>query len=359
MRRLGIVVALAAVCGATAPTANAALPPVKHVFEIVLENTNFDAAFGADSQIPYLSKTLAGEGQLLRQYYATGHNSLDNYVSMVSGQAPNIETQADCMAYDDMLPGVVGPNGQAIGQGCVYPAPVLTLADQLTAKGLTWRGYMQDMATPCEHPALNSRDDTQSATADSQYAARHNPFVYFHSIIDSPDCAKYDVPLGQLSVDLDSPASSPSYAMIVPDLCNDAHDATCADGGPGELPAADKFLQTWVPKILASQAYAHGGLLIITFDEAETSDASACCGESAGFNTPNPGALTWGPGGGRVGAVLLSRFIVPGTVNDTPYNHYSRLRSIEDLFGLDHLGFAAQDGLKAFGDDVFGASPQV
>jgi hypothetical protein len=352
MRRLiGICIAIAAL-GSVAP-AQAALPPVRHVWEIVLENTNYDAAFGPSSQAPYLAKTLTAKGQLLTQYYATGHLSLDNYISMVSGQAPNIQTQADCMVFTDMLPGVIGPNGQAIGQGCVYPAAVKTLADQLTAKGLTWRGYMQDMGTPCKHPAINERDGTQSATAQSQYAARHNPFVYFHSIIDSPDCAKYDVDLSRLPVDLASPTSSPNYAMIVPDLCADAHDAVCADGGLGELPAADAFLKEWVPKILASPAYADGGLIMITFDEAETGDASACCGESAGFNTPNPGALTWGPGGGRIGAVLISPFITPGTVNATPYNHYSRLRSYEDLFGLDHLGFAGQDGLKAFGDDVF------
>jgi hypothetical protein len=144
--------------------------------------------------------------------------------------------------------------------------------------------------------------------------------------------------------------------MVVPDLCNDAHDAVCADGGLGELPAADKFLQEWVPRIMDSPAYADGGLIVVTFDEAESGDASACCGESAGFNTPNPGGLTWGPGGGKIGAVLISPFIKPGSVNHTPYNHYAMLRSLEDLFGLDHLGFAGQDGLRAFGDDVFGGA---
>jgi hypothetical protein len=39
--------------------------------------------------------------------------------------------------------------------------------------------------------------------------------------------------------------------------------------------------------------------------------------------------------------------------NDTPYNHYSLLRSIEDIFGLDHLGYAGRSDLKAFGDDVY------
>jgi hypothetical protein len=53
--------------------------------------------------------------------------------------------------------------------------------------------------------------------------------------------------------------------------------------------------------------------------------------------------------------VLLSPYVKPGSVNDTPYNHYSLLRSVEDMFGLPHLAYAAQEGLKPFEDDVFNA----
>ncbi len=121
---------------------------------------------------------------------------------MVSGQAPNMQSQADCQLFTDMVPGVVGPDGQAIGQGCVYPTAVEHVGDQLQSAGLSWRGYMQDMGTPCRHPAANARDDTQSARVGDQYAARHNPFVYFHSTIDSPACAANDVDLSELEADL-------------------------------------------------------------------------------------------------------------------------------------------------------------
>jgi hypothetical protein len=70
-------------------------------------------------------------------------------------------------------------------------------------------------------------------------------------------------------------------------------------------------------------------------------------------NTPNAGGTTPGPGGGRIGAVLVSPFIKPETVDKTPYNHYSFLRTAEDLFGLDHLGYAAADGLVPIGDRTF------
>ncbi|HEX3868035.1 MAG TPA: alkaline phosphatase family protein, partial [Gemmatimonadaceae bacterium] len=79
--------------------------------------------------------------------------------------------------------------------------------------------------------------------------------------------------------------------------------------------------------------------------------ATACCGEPSGPNVLNPGS--GGPGGGRVGAVMLSPFIKPGTVSTNAYNHYALLKSVEDMFGLDHLGYAGQKGLAAFGKDIF------
>src|SRR4051812_35144035 len=175
-----------------APARAEILPPVKHVFVIVLENKDFDESFGSASPAAYLSKELTGKGQLLRQYYGTSHVSLGNYITMISGQAPNPDTQSDCnVGFKNVFPGVLGPDGQVVGAGCVYPAAAKTVADQLEAKGLTWRGYMEDMgadpareAATCAHPAIGERDQTQSASAPDQYATRHNPFVYFHSIID-------------------------------------------------------------------------------------------------------------------------------------------------------------------------------
>src|SRR4051812_5480483 len=168
-------------------------PPFKHVFVITLENKGFDETFGPTSPAPYLAHDLTAKGQLLTQYYGIGHASLDNYIAMVSGQAPNIVTQADCPYYFNVLPGVIAPNGQAIGQGCVYPTTVKTVANQLETAGRTWKGYMEDMGTACRHPALNSADTTQQAKVGDQYAARHNPFVYFHAVTDSPSCAADDV----------------------------------------------------------------------------------------------------------------------------------------------------------------------
>jgi hypothetical protein len=347
---------------ALAPVAHAAQPPIGHVFVIVLENEDAASAFGPSSQAPYLAQTLTAQGAFVPGYYGTGHASLDDYVAMVSGQAPTIVTQADCPLFFDVFPGVPTSDGQVIGQGCVYPAAVQTIADQLAAKGLTWGGYMEDMGndpardngTACAHPAIGHPDQTQQASATDQYATRHNPFVYFHSIIDdAADCAAHVVPLTRLAGDLASASTTPNLTFITPDLCHDGHDAACADGGPGGMPAADTFLREWVPRITGSPAYQSDGLLAVIFDEA-ASDSSACCGEQSGPNTPAPGGQSGGPGGGRTGAVLLSPFIAPGTTSDQQYNHYSLLRSIEDYFGVAHLGYAAAANLRPFGSDVYG-----
>jgi phospholipase C len=338
-------------------------PPIKHVFLIVLENESFDDAFGPASPATYLSQELPRQGQLLPQYYGIGHASLDNYVAMVSGQAPNVQTQGDCVFYTDFvaLPLGLDANGQVAGTGCVYPANVPTVVDQLEAAGFSWKGYMEDMAaTPgepatCRHPALNSMDSTQSARAEDQYAVRHNPFMYFHSIIDDAErCDAHVVDLENLRADLGSTTTTPNYVFITPDLCSDGHDTDCVDGRPGGLVSADEFLKEWVPLITASPAFRDSGLLLVYFDESGftgAEGATACCGETFGPNTPLPGLF--GPGGGRSGAVLLSQYTQPGSVNDTAYNHYSLLRSIENLFGLDYIGFAKQSGLKAFGEDVY------
>jgi hypothetical protein len=64
---------------------------IKHVFMIVLENEDYDDTFGPASEAPYLAHDLVSRGAILTQYHATGHYSLDNYIAMISGQAPNGE----------------------------------------------------------------------------------------------------------------------------------------------------------------------------------------------------------------------------------------------------------------------------
>jgi len=349
--------------GATTTTGGAANfsdTAVRHVFLIVLENKSYAETWGPNPGAPYLGTTLRAQGNLLSQYYATSHDSLGNYVSMVSGQPANPNTQADCVSgYKPVTPPTV-VDGIATGTGCVYPDTVATIASQLQTAGLTWKGYMESMAHPCQHPALGQIDPNLVATPTSLYATRHNPFVYFSAITSSPACTADDVPLTALTHDLATVTTTANYSFITPNLCDDGHDATCAAGGPAGFAGINSFLETWVPKILASPAYKKNGLLLITYDEAESGgvdeDATACCNEPPSISaqdTQSAMAGVTGPGGGRVGMLALSPFIKPGSTTATPYNHFSMLRSVEDIFGLPHLGEAAAPGLASFGSDVF------
>ncbi|MFF0126194.1 alkaline phosphatase family protein [Streptomyces mirabilis] len=397
---------------------------IGHVWTIILENKSYEATFTGLNQNSYLWKTLPSYGELLTQYYGTGHYSLDNYISLVSGQAPAPDNQSDCPQYKDVSPGTPAADGQVNATtGCVYPSTVKTLFNQLDAKKVPWKVYAQDMGnTPtrenayqCGIPGSPSGagvPDPGGATAEDQYVPKHNPVPWFRSLIDNPkDCAKV-APLDGLAAsaghpavsglaqDLKSEKTTPRFSWISPNNCSDAHDATCKgdnlSGDPnnhqGGLYASDRFLEKVVPQIMASQAYQHDGMIQIIFDEAfppykmygnsiadytgnsntslntptdTAQSVVACCNELPGPNTTQPGFQAFGqdttPGGGITGAVVLSRYIKPGSVSEQPYNHYSWLRSMEDLFGIrhggtdghGHLGYAAADGLRPFGADVY------
>jgi hypothetical protein len=321
-----------------------------------------------------LAQTLRGQAVLLDQYYGTAHYSLGNYLAMAGGVAPTPDIQMDCTEYTEM----VHPSAERFGQvksdsGCIFPAPVATLAGQLAARNLTWKGYMEDMGNvpgreeaACGKPALgpDSKDLTQEAVPGDAYTARHNPFLYFASVAGTAACAANVGPLSRLPQDLAAESTTPNLAFISPSLCNDGHNSSCVGQTAGPE-AEDAWLRTWVSLISASPAYQDGGAIVIVNDEAD-GDTSACCNEPSGPNVAAPGlppsaakdgTFAAGPGngkgGGRIGALVLSPFVRPGTTSSTPYNHYSLLKSIEDLFGLPYIGYAGTPGLAGFGADVW------
>jgi hypothetical protein len=357
--------------GSAPKGASSKLPPVKHVFLIALADEPYASVFGPASTAPYLSQTLERRGELLVRYYAVTHEGLANGIALLSGQGPTVETAANCPTYTDIVPATVGADEQVSGQGCVYPQSTQTLPGQLVAKHLTWRAYVEGMDEPgaqaaaCGHPVLGQPDPTsgQSLPAGETYATFRNPFVYFDAMIDSSECAANDIGLKGLASDLADPARTANFSYIVPDRCHDGSPTPCAPGAPAGPAAADGFMQKVVPEILASKAYKNGGLLIITVDEAPSTgafaDSSSCCGQPRFPNLPAPAGATatvpLAKGGGEVGALLLSPFVKQGTTNQEPYNHFSLLRTIEDLFGLKHLGYAGLPGVNSFEPSVFSA----
>jgi phosphatidylinositol-3-phosphatase len=342
------------------------LPAIKHVFVIMLSNQPYAAVFGPESSAHYLAHTLEHRGELLVRYDAVAHEQLANEIAVLSGQGPTAETAANCATYAAIAPASVGASEQALGNGCVYPSSTQTLPGQLTAKHLSWRAYVQGTdeagaaAGACAHPALGQPDPTSTqGSSIGAYATFRNPLVYFQALVGTPSCAADDVGLDRLKSDLGNAKRTPSFSYIVPDRCHDGNPTPCTPGAPAGLGPADAFLQRVVPEITASKAYRQAGLIVVTVDEAPSSgafaDSSSCCGQPRFPNLPATTSLT-PRGGGTVGALLLSPYVKGGATNQEPFNHFSLLRTIEDLFALKHLGYAALPGVKSFEPAMFTAA---
>jgi hypothetical protein len=275
---------------------------------------------------------------LLDNYRLVDSAALPNYVAMVSGQAPNPSTQAECTTYSEFPSGSQpDTQGNVPGSGCVYPVQALSIADQVTSGRLTWGAYMEGMgqgstSQTCVKPAGNGSDTATGQ--DGGYATRHNPFVYFHSLLDLGDCSSYDVSLDKLPGSLKRAKTTPNYVFISPNFCNSGSVSPCPNGDPGGPASADQFLSQWAPQILNSAAYKKDGVLIVTFGQKLPADSA----------DPNP----------NVGTLLVSHFLPAGSTSTAAYNSYSLLRSTEDLFGVSTL---AQAGTAtSFASQLLGKS---
>ena len=304
------------------------VPQFSHVVTIVLENENFDTTWNtpdASGHATYL-QSLRANGVFADHYYGISHVSADNYIAMTSGQPATPLFNADCIASW----------GACEGFEKAWPDGGRSIADQVEGSGLSWKAYMDGMDVPCKHPSQTAVPDPYQ----TGYATRHDPFVYYPPIVESTTrCNARVVPYTQLATDLLSEATTPNYVFITPDTCHDGHDSPCtgADANqpgaqPGGLTAANAWLSTEVPKLLASPAFTTSGvnsLLIITFDENGISDLQGCC-------------TTTGAIGGRIGLLAIgstgSPLQLPGTTVSATYDHWSYLRTVEDMLGIgEHL----------------------
>jgi acid phosphatase len=289
---------LLAACGPTpiTPTPTGATPTptpvpvstdIKHVFVIVMENHAYEDIWGAASA-PYIN-SLGSQYSHASNFHALIHPSLPNYLQLFGGDNYGITT--DCRPSDT----------------CHVNAP--HLGDSLDAKGLTWKAYMEAMPAPC-----------YIASTD-RYAPRHNPLIYFDNIRNDPlRCAAHDVPYTALGTDLILASTTPNFAFIAPDVCNDMHDCSISVG--------DTWLKNNVPTILNSPACtADRCLVILTWDEDDRSGDNHVLTIFAG-----PGARTG------------------GAVSDVSYTHYSTLRTVEAIFGLPTL--TANDAAATPMDDL-------
>jgi hypothetical protein len=154
----------------TTPGTPIKLPAIKHVWVIALSDTSFSAALADPTADPYLAKQLVPKGALLSNYALSSSSALGNGIALLSGQSVNLDTEQNCPTYSELQPPTVNATtGLAEGVGCVYPATVKTLADELTAGSLTWKAYVQGMeagvpaGTSGTVPTANAQSDTTTA----------------------------------------------------------------------------------------------------------------------------------------------------------------------------------------------------
>ncbi len=328
------------------------LPPVSHVFLIVLHEQGYEKTFGAESTSPYFSQVLPAQGELLANYYAVAQGDLANEVALLSGQGPTPQTSANCPEYAPIAPATTGLGEQVEGAGCLYPPAATTVLDQLAEAKKPWKAYV-------EQP--------EEASAPPCTPNWRNPTGYFGSLLGEGGCAERNAGLTGLSADLKSVKGAPALSYIVPDACHDGSQLPCAPGQPAGLEGAEAFLVKVVPEIEASPSFTAAGLIAITFAQAPQvgpeADQSSCCATPEYPNlaaAPPPAPIAAeGPvkptgGGGRVGMVLISPYVTPGSVDEAGYyNHFSMLRSVEELFGLPALGYAAEPAVAPFDETVY------
>jgi phosphatidylinositol-3-phosphatase len=328
--------AVATPVGATATPLVSQILPYQHIVEIMMENQSFSDIIG-NPQAPNLN-ALANTYGFATNYYGVTHPSEPNYMAAISGSFWGV--QDDDQFY--CTPAMNGTDPMCSSTVVDHTVNAPTLADQLTAQGMTWRGYFQSL------PAINGQVIMTGPNANGPYtfkypsasnalyASKHNPFVNFTGTQN--DLANM-VPDTQLASDL-AGNNLANYSLVVPNQCNDMHGT----GGCGTTPLitqGDNYVENTVQQIMSSAVWSHGNnAIVITWDEDDFSDQGA----------PGTGCCGADPGGGHVVTIVIrSR---PGSagahvVDGTAYNHYSLLQTMEVAFRVGCLQHACDSVVPA------------
>jgi hypothetical protein len=286
-------------------TSPSGVPSFDHVYVIVMENHSSTSIQGA-SNAPYINSLMTKYVNATK-YSTAIHPSLPNYLALTSG---SIQGNVGC----DCLPNGGGTCMAfvclAFPCQCDVPTPTAGMAyhlgDQLEAIHVEWREYAQSATAPCD------------LMDHAPYAMKHVPFLYYDNVqMNTSRCAQRVRPFTDLAADLT--AGTYRFSFISPDLCNDMHgDPSCPAGDI--IAQGDTWLSTNVPPILATAGFQPGGndVLFIVWDEQDNSTGTA----------PIP-------------LVIISPRGKPMSTTAVAYTHMSLLATIEDAFGVSHLGMAA------------------
>ena len=306
----GFATLLAMIVGSGSVSANSSRTDLKnyqHVFVIMMENTGYAALIG-NPNAPWINSAAHSYG-LATSYFGVVHPSQPNYIAATAG------IQGADSDADEIL-------------------SVPNIVDQLESHGKSWKAYMQSYSL-CSDPLA-------SACGNQLYERKHNPFVSFSDVQNSPARMANIADLSQLNSDL-AAGSVPNYVWISPDQCNDMHGRGAAAPDPcrfanvqGLIATGDAFLSEWVGKIMSSSAWNGNSAIFIAWDESDFTgsstdfgfgDTSGCCDSIANH------------GGGHVVTLVISHSDHAARTSNVSYNHYSLLRTIQDGWQLGCLGF--------------------
>ena len=339
---------LAALLAATPAGQTAAdrqVPAYDHVFVIMEENKNYEQIMSPQAA-PNIAR-LAAEYGTADQFFAEVHPSEANYVALIGGDTFGIHD--DDAFYCKPGPSADPHCGGSTGAGYVdHTIRQPHLGDQLLAAGRSWKGYYENLPEPGSL-AVTAGDPTATTglRTAALYASKHSGFMNFASVQDDPHRAQRIVGFDQLERDLAADAL-PSFALIVPNQCNEMHGLH-GDGVPKDCDGAidqaglirrgDAEVGRLVAAIQQTPAWKGKGnvAILIGFDEGSGRTREGCCGVT-------PGAIS-NFGGGHIPMVVITNHGPRGVADATPYSHYSLLRTLEDAFRLpDYLGHAADTG---------------
>ena len=294
---LTIAATLFAIVGSSVSAAT--FPQYDHVFLIIMENQSLTSLID-NPAAPELN-ALASDYGLATNYTGVGDPSEPNYVGMLAGSTFGL---SDDNPY--FWPG--------------HTQNAANLLSQLDSAGKSWKGYLGGLPYAGYQGYCYPEKCLGIPDSDPLYASKHNGIVNFANLHNPTDMAKM-TPISQLSADL-AAGTSPNFSYIVPDMCHDMHGAPpfCADSGNGKsiedtwlTATGDAYVGQLVRQIQSSSVWSNGNTaIVITFDE----------GSSATSKTANIVVTNHGP---------------RGVTDNTAYNHYNLLASLQQTFGVGCL----------------------
>jgi phosphatidylinositol-3-phosphatase len=249
---------------APAAAAHAAtLPTPAHVVIVIEENHSSSQIIGSSSA-PYIN-SLAAQGALFSNSHAVTHPSQPNYLALFSGSTQGISSDS-----------------------CPHTFSAANLGSELIGAGRTFTGFSESMPS-----------DGFTGCTSGEYARKHNPWVDFSNVPSTDNRVFSEFPSDF--------ASLPAVSVVVPNLLDDMHDGTVAQG--------DSWLRSHIDAY-AQWAKTNNSLLIVTWDEND------------------------GSSGNQIPTIIEGSDVVPGTYSEN-INHYNVLRTVEDFYGLAHAGKSA------------------